>query len=83
MTKPATIFGMAEEAAIASAGDNRACSDGRSRKNKCGSGERTRNWGRTKCRRFSKMRLLCYRYRSKSELLCVWRFWAHGPTLQK
>ena len=26
--EPATIFGVAEEATIASAGDNRACSDG-------------------------------------------------------
>jgi len=29
-TEPATTFGMAEEATIASAGNNRACSDGRS-----------------------------------------------------
>ena len=28
MTKPAMTFGVAEEATIASAGDNRACSDG-------------------------------------------------------
>jgi len=41
MTKPATTFGVAEEAAIASAGDNRACSDGRCGENKCGSGKRT------------------------------------------
>jgi len=27
-TKPATIFSVVEEATIASAGDNRACSDG-------------------------------------------------------
>jgi len=27
-TEPATTFGMAEEATIASSGDNRACSDG-------------------------------------------------------
>ena len=39
MTKPAMTFGVAEKAAIALAGDNRACSDGRSGKNKCGSGE--------------------------------------------
>jgi len=30
MTKPVTTFGVAEEAAIASAGNNRACSDRRS-----------------------------------------------------
>ncbi len=29
-TEPAMTFGVAEEATIASAGDNRACSDGRS-----------------------------------------------------
>jgi len=33
---------MAEEANASSADDNRACSDGRSGKNKCGNGERTR-----------------------------------------
>jgi len=33
-------FGVAEEATIASTGDNRACSDGRSRENECGSGKR-------------------------------------------
>jgi len=35
MTKPATTFGVAEEAAIASAGDNRACSDGGDREDEC------------------------------------------------
>ena len=37
MTKPAMTISVAEEAAIASAGDNRACSDERSGENKCGS----------------------------------------------
>ena len=32
-TEPAMTFSVAEEATIASVGDNRACSDGRSRKN--------------------------------------------------
>jgi len=36
MTKPATTIGVAEKATIASAGDNRACSDGRNRKDECG-----------------------------------------------
>ena len=36
-TKPATTFGVAEEATIASAGNNGACSDGRGGENKCGS----------------------------------------------
>jgi len=40
-------IGVAEEAAIASAGDNRACSDGRCGKNECGSDEGIRARGRT------------------------------------
>jgi len=32
-------LGVAEEATIASAGDNRACSDGRSGENECGGGK--------------------------------------------
>jgi len=43
MTKPATTIGVAEEAAIASAGNNGACSDGRGRKDKRGSGEGIRS----------------------------------------
>ena len=39
MTKLAMTIGVAEEAAIASAGDNQACSDGRSGENECGSGK--------------------------------------------
>jgi len=39
-------FGMAEEATIASAGDNRACSNGRSREDKYdgSEGDRTGDW---------------------------------------
>ena len=40
-TEPATTFGVAEEAAIASAGDNRACSNGRCGKNERGGHKRT------------------------------------------
>ena len=47
MTKPAMTFGVAEEATIASAGDNRACSNGRSGENKCGSGKGSRGRGGT------------------------------------
>ena len=36
-TEPAMTFSVAEEATIASAGDNRACSDGGSREDKHGS----------------------------------------------
>jgi len=42
-------LGVAEEAAIASAGDNRACSDGGCGENKCGSGEGIGARGRTEC----------------------------------
>ena len=34
-TEPAMTFSVVEEATIASAGDNRACSDRRSRKDEC------------------------------------------------
>jgi len=44
-------LGVAEEATTASAGDNRACSDGGSRENKCGSVERIGGWEWTECRR--------------------------------
>ena len=40
-TDPATTIGVAEEATIASAGDNRACSDGRCGENKYGGCKRT------------------------------------------
>jgi len=45
-TKPAMTFGVAEKATIATAGNNRACSDGRSREDKCGGseGDRTGVW---------------------------------------
>ena len=46
-TKPTTTFGMAEKTTIASAGDNRACSDGRSRENECGGGKGSRGRGGT------------------------------------
>ena len=52
-TEPATTIGVAEEAAIVSAGDNRACSDGGCGKNECGSSERIRARGRTKYGGFS------------------------------
>ena len=37
-TEPATTIGVAEEAAIALAGDNGACSDGGNRADECGGG---------------------------------------------
>ena len=41
-TKPAMTLGIAEEANLASAGNNRACSDRRDREDKYSSGERIR-----------------------------------------
>ena len=46
MTKLATTIGVAEEAAIASAGNNQACSNGRSGENECGSGKGIRRRSR-------------------------------------
>jgi len=48
---------VAEEANAFSAGDNRACSNGRDREDKCSSGKRARS--RTGCRGSSEMRPLC------------------------
>ena len=39
--EPATTLSVAEEATIASAGNNQACSDGRGRKDECGGGKGT------------------------------------------
>ena len=78
-TKPATTFGMAEEATTASAGDNGACSDGRDREDECGGDEGTG----AGCRGSSKTGSLCYGHRSEKELLRLWGIWAHGPTLQE
>ena len=63
MTKSVMTFGMAEETAIASAGDNRACSDGGDREDECSGCEGcgARNW-------------VCYGGGSGLELLCMWGF---------
>ena len=58
MTKPATTISMAEEATIASAGNNRICSDGGCGEDECGSGERSR--ARTECGDSSQTGSLCY-----------------------
>jgi len=42
-------FGVAEEATIASAGNNRACSNGGSGKDECGGSQRSEVGGRTGC----------------------------------
>ena len=78
-TDPATTIGVAEEATIASAGNKRACSDGRDRKDECGGCEgcRARGWGP------SKKGSLCYGGGSRMKLLCLQGFWAYGPSLQE
>ena len=70
---------MAEEVTAPSAGDNRACSDGRDRKDKCGGGEGIRARGMDS----SKTGSLCYGSEPREELLHLWGFWAHGPPLQE
>jgi len=78
-TEFAMTLSMAEEANVFSAGNNRACSDRRSRENEySGSkGVRTENGSS------NKKGSLCYGSRSGEELLCLWGIWAYGLTLQK
>ena len=61
-TEPATTISVAEEATIASAGNNRACSNGRSRENECSSGKRNRGRWKSECRGSTKKGSLCYGY---------------------
>ena len=79
MTDIATILSVAEEINAFLAGDNRAYSDRRSRKNECGSSERIRirNGGS------SKKGPLHNGSGQREKLLYLWRIWAHGPSLQK
>ena len=72
-------LGVAEEAAIASADNNRVCSDGRSRKDECSGSEGVGIGSKS----FSKTGSLCYGHRSGKELLRVWGIWAYGPLLQE
>ena len=53
-------IGVAEEATTASAGDNRACSDGGCGENECGSGERIGARGGTECGGSSEKGSFCY-----------------------
>jgi len=78
-TESATTLGVAEEATTASAGNNRACSNGRDREDEFGSGERCRTRGRCS----SKTGSLYYGGGLGTELLCLWGFWAYGLTLQE
>ena len=82
-TDPAMTIGMAEEATIASAGDNRACSDGGCGENECSSGKGIRTRGRIEYGGTSKTRPLCYGHRSWEKLLRLRGIRTHGLSLQK
>ena len=49
-TESVTTISVAEEVTIVSAGDNRACSNGRNRKDECGGSEGTRTRTGAGCR---------------------------------
>jgi len=68
-----------EEANAFSVGDNRTCSDRRSRENEYSSGERIR----TRDGGSSKKGPLCNESGQREKLLCLQRIWAHGLSLQK
>ena len=82
-TELAMISSVAKEATTASAGNNRACSDGGYRKNKCGGSKGIGNRGRTEYGSSSKKGSIHNGNKSEEELLCMQRIWAHGPSLQK
>ena len=77
VTDIATTISVAEEANASSAGANKACSDGGSRKDECSDGEGTGAGGRNA----SQKRPLCYGSGSGKKLLCLQRIWAYGPPL--
>ena len=74
-------FGVAKEATTASAGNNGACSDGRSGENERNSSERSGSRDGTKYGGSSKKGPVCDGSGLWEELLCMWRIWAHGPQL--
>ena len=82
-TELAMTSSVAKEVTTASAGDNRACSNGGYRKNKCGGSEGIGNRSRTEYGSSSKKRPIHNGNRLRKELLCVRRIWAYGPSLQK
>ena len=81
MTNSVITPSMVKEATTFSAGDNRACSDGRCGEDKCGSSKRV--GGRAKYGGSSEMGPLFHRNRPGKELLCLWRLWAHSLPLQE
>jgi len=70
---------VAEKANALSVGDNRACSNGRSRKNEYGDDEGTG----TRDGDTSQKGPLYNGGGPRKKLLCLWRIWAYGPLLQK
>ena len=82
-TEPAMTFGVAEEATIASAGDNRACSNGGSQKNEHSGSTRTESRSETECGASSKKGPFCNGGRPGQELLCMRRIQTHSLLLQK
>ena len=59
---------VAEEATTSSAGDNRACSNGGSREDKCGDNTTAAE------DRVGAMQPICHGGRQREELLYLWRF---------
>jgi len=80
-TEPTMTFGMAEEATIASAGNNRACSNRRSGENKCGGSKGTGD--RIGYKNSSEKGSFCNGNRQRKELLYMWGIRTHGPLLQE
>ena len=77
MTDIAMTLSVTEEANTFSAGNNKTCSNRRSRKNECSNGERIR----TRDGGSSKKRPLCNRSGQREELLCLQKIRAHGLLL--
>ena len=74
-TNIAMTLSVAEVTTVSSAGDNRACSDGGSRKDECSGHKGVGSRGS------SKTGSLCHGGRQKEKLLCLWGVWAYGPPL--
>ena len=79
--EPATTPSVAEEATIASTGNNKACFNGRGGEDKCGGSKGI--GGRTGCGSSSEKGSFCNGSRLGQELLCLWGIRAYGPPLQK
>ena len=74
----AMTISVAKETNAPSVGNNKACSNRRSREDKCGGSERVRTGNGN-----PKKGLLYNGGGQREELLCMQEFWAHGPSLQE